>query len=59
MLALYGDYSSYNYEITEQTLTYTPENNLAIVSLVEVTVNTGETTIDSGIVLTTVIGMTA
>ena len=59
MLALYGDYSSYNYEVTEQTLTYTPENNLAIVSLVEVTVNTGETTIDSGIVLTTVIGMTA
>ncbi len=59
MLVLYGEYSSYNYVITEQTLTYTPENNVAIVSLIEVTVNTGETTIDSGIVLTTAIGMIA
>lgn len=56
MQDLYGDYASYNYVITEQTLTYTPENNLAIVSLIELTVNTGETTINSGVVLTTVIG---
>ena len=53
--SIYSKYSSYSYEIVKQTVTYTPEWQLAVVSQIELELTPDGESFPSCVVLTTTI----